>query len=261
MLGKLMKYELKATSRLLIPLYLILFVISLINRFVFSVNGFDRSFNVISQFFMITYITAIFAVVTATLIYMVVRFYKNLLTDEGYLMFTLPAKTHDLITSKLLIALLWSIISITAVLVSTFITFATPQSINFTIEGIREGITAFNREVGGIWVLFLVELIVMILLGIVAKILMVYASIAIGQLFSKHKIIGSFVAYIAIYTIIQFLAMLVVIPLGIFMADKPIEAAIVPNLFFPISIGVLAAGSAGFYIVTNYILKKKLNLE
>lgn len=261
MLRKLVKYELKATLRLLIPLYLILLIISIINRIVFSMNGYDGQFNIIGQFFMVTYITSIFGVTITTLIYMVVRFYRNLLTDEGYLMFTLPAKTHELITSKLLVTLLWTIISIAAVLVSTFIVFATPDSINFTLEGIRGGIGAFNREVGGSWVLVLVEFILTILLGIVAKILMVYASIAIGQLFSKHKIIGSFVAYIAIYTIIQFLMMILIIPIGLFMSNKPIEAWILPQLFFPITLVILAVGSVGFYFVTNYIFKRKLNLD
>lgn len=38
---------------------------------------------------------------------MVVRFRNNLMTDEGYLMFTLPVSVHQLLWSKLLVSMLW----------------------------------------------------------------------------------------------------------------------------------------------------------
>nr|MBP9921366.1 ABC transporter permease [Proteiniclasticum sp.] len=46
-------------------------------------------------------------IMVMTFILIVTRFDRNLLGDEGYLMFTLPAKTSTLITAKLLTAILW----------------------------------------------------------------------------------------------------------------------------------------------------------
>ena len=46
-----------------------------------------------------------------TLVLMVYRFYKNLMTDEGYLMFTLPVSRSQLIWSKLMVALAWGVLS------------------------------------------------------------------------------------------------------------------------------------------------------
>ena len=48
MLGKLLKYELKATGRLLLPLYGVLLLFSVINRIFFAV---DRSTAIMESFF------------------------------------------------------------------------------------------------------------------------------------------------------------------------------------------------------------------
>lgn len=261
MLTKLMKYELKATSRLLIPLYLILLLLSVINRFVFKLNDYDGIAKIINVFFMASYIILIFVVLIVTVIYMIVRFYKNLLTDEGYLMFTLPTKSHQLITSKLLITVLWTILSIAVILISLFIVFATPDSIPSIIEGIRQTMLSINRDFGGNSVLFIIEVVIMCLLSLVANILLIYVSIALGQLFSKHKIIGSFAAYMAIYTVIQFLMLMLFGTLGVYTSNKPNIALLFPKVFFPLVIVMLIIMGVGCYIGTNYIFKRKLNLD
>lgn len=261
MLNKLMKYEFKATSRLLLPLYLILFFISIINRFTFKLYDYEGVLGIINKFLIVTYVMTIFVVLIVTVFYMIIRFYKNLLTDEGYLMFTLPAKAHQLITSKLLSTVLWTIISIIVVLISLFIVFATPDSFPAVINGIKEAIASFNREFSGNSALAFMELIIMFLLSLVANILLIYVSVAVGQLFTKHKLIGSFAAYMIIYTILQFIMIIIFIPFGIFMSKNPFEASLLPQMIFPAVIVILILGCACFYFATNYIFKKKLNLD
>ena len=62
----------------------------------------------------------IFVVATGaiTALLMIYRFYKNYMTDEGYLMFTLPVNRHQLIRAKLLSALLYTAASAVAVTLS-----------------------------------------------------------------------------------------------------------------------------------------------
>ena len=43
------------------------------------------------------------------------HFYRNLMTDEGYLTFTLPVKTSEILWSKLITAMLWTIISVVVI--------------------------------------------------------------------------------------------------------------------------------------------------
>jgi hypothetical protein len=261
MLKKLMKYELRATSRLLVPLYLIMLFMSLVNRFTFSVNNYEGPIGVFNQFLMIIYVTSIFAVIIATGLYMIIRFYKNLLTDEGYLMFTLPAETHQHIISKLLITLFWSIAGIFTVLFSLFIAFATADTMPTIINGMKEAVESLNRDFGANWVLPLVELIIMMILGLIASILLVYLSIAVGQLFTKHKIIGSFAAYMIIHTALQFAMVIVVAVFGNIAYESFNDFSSVPQVIFPIAIVGLVLGCAGFFFGTNYLFKKKLNLD
>lgn len=261
MLNKLMKYELKATSRLLVPLYLILLFMSIINRFVFTLNDNGGAVKIINQFLIVTYITTIFVVLVVTVLYMIIRFYKNLLTDEGYLMFTLPTKTHQLITSKLLITIFWTILSIILILLSLFIVFATHDNFSNVINIVKEAFTELNGQFSISWTLFFAEFIFMCLLSLVTNILLIYVSIAIGQLYSKHKIIGSFAAYMIIYMIIEFLMVVIFIPFGIFASKNPVEPSTLPKVIFPIVMVILMIGSTLFYSITNYIFKRKLNLD
>ncbi len=261
MLKKLMKYEIRATSRLLVPLYLILIVMSIVNRFTFNINNYEGPIAVFNQFLMIIYVTSIFAVIIATVLYMIIRFYKNLLTDEGYLMFTLPVETHQHIMSKLLATLFWSIASIFTVLFSLLIAFATSDTMPAIIKGVGKAVESLNRDFGANWVLPLAELIIMMLLGMVASILLVYLSIAVGQLFTKHKIIGSFAAYMIIQTVLQFAMVIVIAVFGSIAYESFNDFSSVPQVIFPTAIVGLLLGCVGFFFATNYLFKRKLNLD
>ena len=66
-----------------------------------ELNFFNTSNKIISAIAVvmaIMYGMVIIAAFVITLIVIIQRFYKNLLTDEGYLMFTLPVKAHSHIT-------------------------------------------------------------------------------------------------------------------------------------------------------------------
>ena len=110
----LMKYEIKATARTLIPLYIALLAFAIINK-IFIGTGLAHK---LEGFGSIPFILSIFgygctmaAVFIVTFFVIIQRFYKNLLGDEGYLMNTIPVSTITNITSKLSIAGFWNIIS------------------------------------------------------------------------------------------------------------------------------------------------------
>ena len=63
---------------------------------------------------------ALLAMLAVIVIVAVQRFYKNLLGDEGYLMFTLPATPGQQIFSKLLVSLVWSLMGIVVVILGAF---------------------------------------------------------------------------------------------------------------------------------------------
>lgn len=261
MLKKLLKHEFAATGRFLIPMYLILLVIALFDRLVINLDIFHGVLGVIPGFLTMAYIVSIIAIVVVTCVLLVMRFYKNLLGEEGYLMFTLPVRADQLITSKLIAAMAWTFLSIIAVVTSLLIAFATPDIMQEIAEGFREVYQVMYDSFGGNFVLLIIEFILMILIGGAMNILLIYVSIAVGQLFNGHRVLGSFLSYVGIYTVTQLVLSLVIGFGSLFFRNSLEEIESVPHIVLPIGLLVFAIIGAIYYFTINHIFKKKLNLE
>ena len=130
MLGKLLKYELKASSRTLVPLYAGILILSIVcgSFFAAQANSFINA-GKMNIFFGILYLL-LFALLVAmsvlTVVSIVQRFYKNLLGDEGFLMFTLPVSSTMLLASKTLAAVFWTLASSIVGMLSLFLTMFIP---------------------------------------------------------------------------------------------------------------------------------------
>lgn len=261
MLNKLLKHEFKATARLLLPLYLVLIVLTLLGKLVLYLDVFEGVLNIIPATITFAYVIAIIATVALTFIITIQRFYKNLMTDEGYLMFTLPVKAPALINSKLIVSLIWSVINIAAVIVSIIIIVSGTVPLSDILKSINGIFTGITEQFGSLNYLLIIEFIIMILIGIVFTILLIYLSLAIGQLFNTHKIIGSIAAYIGINFVIQIVTTIGTIFIGFLFNDSIFNTSSVPKLVFPIFILYYLVLAVIFYIATNIIFSKKLNLE
>ena len=102
MLGKLMKYELRATSRTMLPLLLLTLLLSVFTRMTSAVvqSGHSKFITVINTLLIFAFFLALIGTAVFSVVLMVVRFRNNLMTDKGYLMFTLPVSVHQLLWSK-----------------------------------------------------------------------------------------------------------------------------------------------------------------
>lgn len=262
MLGKLMKYEIKATARWFLPLYAAILIIAAISRLLFGdplileSSGFNFR-KAVTVLTILAYVILIVGVMIVTLVVCIVRFYKSLLGDEGYLMFTLPVQTWKHITGKLLIAVLWSFLSGLFACLSILIIIPSSELIK-----ISQAFTAeFSKFLNpGSYFIFSA----MVIVSLVFSILQIYAAIALGHLFNKHRLLASFGMYIAINTVCQYV-MWMVTPLlvGFNMKfDGSFEFIVKPfNQTFILLTVVAAILSAGCFVLTNMLLKKNLNLE
>ncbi|RBP66717.1 hypothetical protein DES36_10598 [Alkalibaculum bacchi] len=265
MLGKLLKYEIKATARTLLPLYLILFVVTVVNRFLnpFEILENAQGFNIqilVNVLSVILYFTIAFSVMAATFIIMIQRFYKNFLGDEGYLSFTLPVETWKHVLSKLLTSMMWIILSILAVIASIIIIA--------DIDSLMSGFSTFLEEIGttfgsGIYIM----LPIYMLSGLTLAILVIYNSISIGHHFQNHKVLASFATFGVFYLFTQIVLVIMLMIYVIMnygsLAAAPINATTVPNagILLGTVIAILLLMCIGHFISTNYFLKNKLNLE
>jgi len=256
MLGKLLKYEYKATMRTFIPIYIALLLVALVNR-IFRIGNIEIGFG-ISAFGLVLLFMALGVI---TIMVIIQRFNGNLLGDEGYLMFTLPVNSSSLIISKIIMSIVWTICSG----IVAFMTF-------LVLVGTKEDILDFISNIDVIWAKMVVDftvngeqvnpistilfIVVIMLFMYIMFILKIYLSLAIAQLpaVCKHRGIIAFAAFFVINTITTILTSILgqIIPEHCFQSF--IGGAIAIN-------GYLVILCMIYFIGTKFILDKHLNLE
>jgi hypothetical protein len=260
MLGKLIKYEFQATGRICLPLFGALIVVAAISR-LFSSLHFETP-TAIGIAISVIMIIASFVVV---LILTLNRFYKNLLTNEGYLMLTLPVTTDSLIWSKLIVAFVWNILSLAAAFLA--IVIMTITDLNFA--DISAALTLALHTAGitqAQFSLFIVEFIVLFIVALPSGIMVLYACMASSQLVNKHRVLFSFGAYIVLSIVGQTLssvAALLFLPKRMSFYVNPNMSEVVglvnTTIIFNIAFSLIT--SVVLYVFTRYMLKRRLNLE
>lgn len=105
MLGKVFKHEMKSTSRLFLPLMIGFIAITLLCKFTFETSysailGNNRLMETITVIFFVLYFIYIIALFVMTSVFIVMHFYKTMVSDQGYLTNTLPVKMSTLINAS-----------------------------------------------------------------------------------------------------------------------------------------------------------------
>ncbi|KLU67393.1 hypothetical protein DEAC_c06050 [Desulfosporosinus acididurans] len=265
MLTKLLKYEVKATGRLFLPIFLSLLVFAAINK-ILSVFH-HPTWTTPSVITMIIYSIIMAAMFVMTFTVMIQRFHKNLLTDEGYLMYTLPVKSWQHIMSKLLISMMWIIASVIVAMLSIEIITYKPGTLGAILQALAAIYKQMIGHFGASDYFLLFELILGGLMTLASCILIVYASIAIGHLFARHKILSSLGAFIGLTTLSQiYLVLAFQVPRIAHFADFSLfnitsNKFIQSELIFACGFILIAIPCAAYFAVTNYILSRRLNLE
>ncbi len=266
MLRKLMKYELKSTARILIPLYITLLVFATISKIFIETRVTDKlhDFGAIPFFLSVFgYGCTMAAVFIVTFFVIIQRFYKNLLGDEGYLMNTLPVSTITNITSKISIATFWNIISIFVAILSIIIMAFNPNTFSKFFNELFRALSDGYSEFGVHFYIVIIEIIIAILVYLIKFLTMIYASISIGHLFNKHRILSSFGAFIVLNLITTAISSSIGIAssiIGKTFYDN-IQSLLTIHLFLIFAILFNLVFFIVYFAITNYILKNKLNLE
>lgn len=264
MLGKLISHEWKATFKMMTILNIYLVIITLIGHLMLSLHILDNPSEAMTGIITLLicgYVLSLFSVSIAATLYIVSRFYKNLYTDEGYLMHTLPVKPWELIISKSVLAFFWFLVTSTIITGSALLLISGAAS-DFVLSDLWHELTTaaaryLNLTPGAI--IFL--LVSFILISTVQGTFMFYASISLGQLFKTHKILGSIVFYFIIYSVIQFFSTIIMIATG--LTGNVGEADAIPYFWGIVGItyGLTIFTCVIFWFITEYMTRKKLNLD
>ena len=260
MLGKVLKYDLKALCRYLIPLYAVLFGLGIMIRLL----GFFDNVSIIA---IICGLMIVALVVLSCLSFVLngifsVKYYlENLFKDEGYLTHTLPVKKGTLLFSKVLASLVTFSMTALVLIISLIVAF---YQKGLFVDVVK----VLNLSIYGMTVYeFLLFMIVYGIIGYVATILMVYAAIAIGYSRSSNKLVSSVVWGLIFYFVIEFLYLGL---LGIIMIINPTFISNLDNsvfmmkdliTFFSIFMVFTALIGGVYYYISYRFMDKKLNLE
>ncbi|KLU60920.1 hypothetical protein CEB3_c28930 [Peptococcaceae bacterium CEB3] len=253
MLAKLLKYEIRATGRTLLPLFLSLLLVAGISRLLFGAG--HQKWDVATAISVAVYAAIMAGMFVMTFVVMIQRFYRNLLSDEGYLMFTLPVKPWKHIVSKLLVSMIWIVVSVVVALVSIII-------IAYR-QGAWTKMVTFSGGWGSSAHFLAFEIIVSALVSLAAGVLLIYASMAIGHLVNRHKVLASFAGFIVLNTLSQIVGQLFRSLLHIVHVNSGNFAStqVLNELAIACAIAFIALLSAAYFALTNHILAKRLNLE
>lgn len=268
MLRKLFVHEWKDTWKLLTLLNLLVMVLTVIGMLTIQNDVWERVndspiLSVTLAGYIMFYILAIGSLSMCVSVYFWFRFYKNLYTDQGYLMHTLPVSSHELILSKGIVAFIWQMISMFVMMASIFsMIFSLAASEGATLATFFAAIFE-ELNMTGTAVYMIVACILTCISGCIMAIMMGYTAVSLGQLFKKHRLGAAVGIYVGLYMAVQSVSSYATIPLSMTMAKLETEEDMLATSgnMFMVMLAVTATISAGMYFITNYIMKNKLNLE
>ena len=277
MLGKLIKYDFLADYKrygiVFVAMFMFSILLAVLDRLtdMFKEN---RFFEIMMMICLILFVAAFIVMFTMIMVIATIRFYKNLVRDEGYLMHTLPIPTWQLITAKFITMYIWSALAVIVAGICFGIVSGEPLWL-FKIDIGWEALSsAFVEDtVNGtpeqLRNLFLVCGVVMVL-SPGFMMLHIYMSLALGNLFNVHKLGMSVLMFFALYIGEQLLSgvamMFMSADMVSYMMDMEAQVEftvgyeyMMTSLIFSIVYTVVLM--VGFFIGSERIFSKQLNLE
>ena len=279
MLKKLIKFEWKDTWSVGTVCSIIVVGMSIIGMILFSMDiwrGPSRMNDAVENFTMtmvmfyfMMLVWGIVGVVFVVRYFFFYRYYKNLFTDHGYLMNTLPVKSTDLILSKLIVAVIWqfliwlvvavSIICMVLVLVVNVGQISISDFSDVIMEFFDALQWAFRDEDFVEMVPFFICTFLAIVLWPIAELLLMYAAVGIGQLNKKRKFLVAVFILIGFNMAKSLVTNMISLPITLMSDTMPSQFTVnvIAVLWLFITIGMII----GLYFANKYFLEKKLNLE
>ncbi|MDO4313582.1 MAG: hypothetical protein Q4C52_10910 [Eubacteriales bacterium] len=268
MLAKLIKYDFKALNRFLIIIHIMLLIMAVLGRVTF-VGVIMRNVDAMSEFETIVmtagilvYALMFMVAVLGTEILVGVHFYRNLFSDEGYLTHTLPVSRGQLLMSKTISGSLWILIDQILLILSGVILVYTKEVAELLVNYKDRIWKAVGFPAGMGYGTILLVLFILCVVSALGNALMIYVSVAVGQLFSNHRVLGAIVVYFGIGIVVGVVS-------GIFGASIAITDVVQETVslyqlyvkLFGLSFGIEIAVAVIGYFITYLLMQKKLNLN
>ena len=264
MFGRLLKYDFRSMFKQFGFIWPAALVLALVNRF--TISGLDSTSAVgetTAGVAMFVYVAILMAMFVITVIFVIQRFFKGLLGDEGYLMHTLPVRPWQLIGSKLLCAVVTTFLSVLVALLSILLILPWgSEEFREVFRALGYVFTHWNVQATN-GVLGILEFCLMIMCSFATGYLQLYLAMSIGHLFNKNRVAMSVIAFIAVNAVVSGLLGRIVAAVFepvVHLIDGMEGAASFHAAMWTVIAGEMVL-SAAYFAGTEFILRKKLNLE
>lgn len=269
MVRKLYKHEMLYYVRSLLPVYIVLAGVAAVGRFIGFFESETTAYSIMRGSSIFVFILAILATLGLGFVFVIVRFYKNIFSGEGYLTLTLPVTPGCHLLVKVTSAV---VANVASVIVSLFAIclFMAGDKLNELVMEIVYIIEQAAGALEGQLLFYVLEMIPIMLMALTNSILLFYMCISLGQLFRKNRILAAVGVYFGLYVFKQILSTILTVVFAVF-ADTWFEnmfsnfhtldylsaVHMVLGVEFVWSILVALV----YFSISKFVLTKKLNLE
>ena len=273
MFAKLLKYEWRATRGFLGLLSLICLSAALVGglsmRYLVWVSELDTQEDVAIVLSVLTMIFAFIAIViccVAMELYAVWRFYKSRFTDEGYLTFTLPVTTHQILLSSFVNCLISMVCALAALMVGYLVLLLLGFSAldNFfpslweVLPLAMENLwRLFSGETGA----FLTQLTLGVVTGVLNSTVVMMLAVTIGSILAKkHKVLAAIGVYYGINMVMSLITSVLGVVLGLSVYSSQSSGMDVLSSMMLMESGLFLIVAVGGYFLMYALVHRKLNL-
>lgn len=269
MVRKLYKHELRSWIRFMSIVYVVVLAVATMHRLLQLFETDSVYYNIVFFSATLAYIVVLYASFLATVVWAVIRFYRNLFTSEGYLTMTLPVPVSAHLWVKVSTAVLFSILTYLVAIFSFLIVTAG----DVFIELCKAGAYLWKEVPSGyqVHLVFLgLEFLLLVVVSLFCNHLLYDTCICIGQLFRRLRILAAIGAYFAYYMITQTLSTIGSMLFSVLMAAGALDwlGPVVEDLqIYTVHIGfgigllVMLILAAVYYLFCHFVIRRRLNLE
>ena len=263
MLGKVLKYDLKWTYKILIVFYILSIITAILARICMNVEN-SMLFTILGSILNGTMIAMLVNGLVNCLIRSWVRFSTNIYKDESYLTHTLPIKKSTIYVSKVLMAMICSFTTVLLSLLCLFIYYYTKDN----LEGLKTFLKLEADSYDVTIFVLLLTISIVIFLELLFITLIGYDAIIIGQRSNKGKMVKTFIWGIGLYFGTSSLTLALVYIVGLFNkgvmnvinTTEIVNASAIKSIMI-IGIIIYLVYNIIYYIIGNLLFKKGVNVD
>ncbi len=263
MLGKLLKYDLKWTYKVLVVFYILSLVFSIITRILFSIEN-SFIFDILAKICSGITISMIANILINNILRLWARFTRNAYGDESYLTHTLPVEKKTIYNAKFLASLVSMLTSIIVIVLTLFVAYYSKENLQI----LKSLLTPIAEIYDSTILNFLFVTIFIVFLELFFTLQIGYTGIILGHKKNNKKIGFTILFGFICYMISQMFILAILFVIGIFNKDimnlfitnQVVSIDIVKNIMY-LAIGIYGGLVILYYFINTSLLKKGVNVD